>query len=858
MIRPTCQDSQRLVRTMLLSGTMLAAAPAFAQQADPQSTAAPAPATQVAPQPTATVPEPTAGRTGVEEIIVTAQKREQNLQSVPISITALSADAIVSNRIQDVRDLSAIAPNLTVRLATGGSQQPNYTLRGILTGGSAAGTDKGVSLYIDGVYIQNVQGSVFEFADVERIEVLKGPQGTLFGRNATGGAISIITKDPTGVFKVKEDATYGNYNTIRSRTRVDLPKFGPISASFSYLHSEHNGDVRNLGAGTVWDYGPASGGKMGKYTSPKRLGGDNVEAFTGALKFDLDPDLDLVYKYDYSENHYTPNAQGVGYLPTGFLTALTTTSPNPQTPVTTKRPKAVNNAYHIPSFTRTQGHNLTARYHLTDQITFKNIFAYRRSNILTAFQLDGLGGLVNSLPVAPGVAIAPSSFPGGNPGPGATIPNTGGLNTNSFRYLGTPFEFLANNGDQHEQQLSDEFQVNINTDWFNVTAGYLHFHDHVRTAGIPNQYNTSILTAIVGQGTSAVGTPFVIPANPGYQQTRVTVNSDAFFVQPEFHLTDQLDIVGGLRITKDRKNGTEFVPNPTVAIASGIPVASPIRYRNSRISVLAGVNYKVTDNILTYGKYATGYISGGQLATIAFAPETAKSFEAGIKAELFDRRLRSNLAAFHVKYRNIQYTTSGQLTGIPSAFFYAQAVVPSGDATAKGFEWENTLVPVDGLTLTANVGYTDFKFKDGTIFPGFVFQSGIPGYRAFQRPKWTGNLAAQYETPEFFHGGHLVARADGNFRSKILQTSDLSPGSGPTAPEDPVLTKAATTPFQWIVNGRLGLVDIEVGPVKAYVAAWGRNLFDNKHIVQFSGLGPVASVIYERARTYGVDVGFEF
>ncbi|RYG96059.1 MAG: TonB-dependent receptor, partial [Alphaproteobacteria bacterium] len=198
---------------------------------------------------------------GVEEIIVTAQKREQNLQTVPISITALSQDAIKANRIQDVRDLNAIAPNLTVRLSGGGSQIPNFTLRGILTSGTAAGTDKGVALYLDGVYMQAVQGSVFDFADIERIEVLKGPQGTLFGRNATGGAISITTRTPTGRFSARQELSYGNLDQLRSKTRVDLPQIGPFSATITYLHSEKRGDIRNSGAGTVWNYGPATNGK---------------------------------------------------------------------------------------------------------------------------------------------------------------------------------------------------------------------------------------------------------------------------------------------------------------------------------------------------------------------------------------------------------------------------------------------------------------------------------------------------------------------------------------------------------------------------------------------------------------------
>jgi iron complex outermembrane receptor protein len=788
---------------------------------------------------------PTLAQTQVQEIVVTAQKREQSLQDVPISITALSADAIAANRIQDVRDISAVAPNLTVRVGAGGNQTPNYSMRGVLTGGTAAGTDKGISLYLDGVYIQNVQGSIMALADIERIEVLKGPQGTLFGRNATGGAISIITRNPAGHFGVKQDFTYGNYNQFISKTRVDLPQIGPISAAVTYMHSERDGDVENLGAGTTWDYGPATGGAMGLRTSPKRLGDENINAWAASVRFDLNPDLDLIYKFDYTQNRYSPNAQGVAYLNSPIFSQLYATSPNPMSPITKQRPDAVNNWFSTPGYARSLGHNLTASYRVNDNLTFKNILAFRSTRLDNTFQLDGLGGFINS-PVAlgPGISLPVASIPGTGGTPGA---------------VGAPFNFLVNNGYTYEEQVSDEFQINITTERANVTAGYIHFRDHNVTAGYESVFNTNIWSAFSGQNTPANGTPFAIVGNPGYVNTTVDVESDAFYLQPEIHVTKQLDAVAGIRFTRDHKKGVEIVPNPSAAIVAGAPVASNVRYRDDHISYVAGLNYRYNQDILTYVKYATGYISGGQLATISFAPEEALSWEAGLKADLFDRRWRSNLAIFNVKYKKIQYTTSGTLTGVPSAFFFSQAVVPSADAKASGFEWENTIVPMSGLTLTANLGYTNFQWISSTVFPGFQVQSGIPGYQVFGRPKWTANLAAQYETPEVFRGGHFMARLDANFRSKILNTSDVTPGSTIDSPEDPALREAATTGGQWIVNGRLALADMELGGGgKTQVALWARNIFDNRNIAQFVGLGPVGSVIYERARTFGVDVSFEF
>ena len=891
-------QSARLLRAALMLGSATIAFPVLAQtpgsaavQPDPAArtatetqpaTPAPGPAVQAA-----AAPAPSEAQTrGVADIIVTAQKREQNLQKVPISITALSQATILANRIQDVRDLSALAPNLTVRLGAGGGLAPNYTLRGILAAGTAAGVDKGVSLYIDGVYVQSVAGSAIDIAEIERIEVLKGPQGTLFGRNATGGAISIITRNPPGKFGIKQDLTYGNYDQFRSKTRVDTPTFGPLSATFTYLHSERRGDIRNSGAGARFNYAIASGGKYGIRKSAKYLGDNDTNAFAATVKADLFDGLDLIYKFDYAKVKYTPDGQGLAYLsgPASVVGQLYAGSPNARTPITRSRPDAVNNEFTTRSDNKVFGHALTARYRLNDQVSFKNILSYRKTSLFSTFQLDGLGGLRTQ-----NVTLGQQTFP-----VAAVNPNTG------LRVFtpGVPFEVLANNVRVVDKQWSEEFQVNINTEWFNTTAGYLHFDDDSTQQGAPNLYNTSVLQPIAGQFTSAAGTPFVLPRSPGYRPTNVKVRSDAFFVQHEQHLTDKLDLVLGVRITKDIKNGREFAPdqvaavraaNPVITVAAAAagltsgaiaPVSAAIRYRDSEATYLAGLNYQITPRILGYAKYSTGYISGGQIATIQFDPERASSYEAGVKTDLFDRRLRSNFSAFYVNYKSIQVVTSGLLTGVAAARLYSTAIVSAADARAYGFEWENTIVPTNGVTLTANVGYTNFKYDQSSVFFGFKAGSGAPGYQAIQRPKWTGNVAAQYESPDIFHGGHLFARLDANFRSKMLLSSDVAPGAAndPSLPNynpaqpivlisqvpgNAALRRASTTPFQWIVNGRLALSDLDFGSVKGEVALWSRNMLNNRRITQFvpidlGPLGAFGSVIYERARTFGIDVSVAF
>ena len=195
----------------------------------------------------------------VEEIIVTAQRREQNLQDVPIAITAISQTALQTNRITSVMDLNTQAPNLTLRSTAGGIGVANFSMRGSVSYGSVPGQDKAISTYLDGVYIGSAFGSAFELPDLERIEVLRGPQGTLFGRNATAGAINVVTRDPSGKFGVRQVVTVGNYDQFRSSTRVELPALGSLSASVSYTHNERTGDMKNLAperSGTAPDRAP--------------------------------------------------------------------------------------------------------------------------------------------------------------------------------------------------------------------------------------------------------------------------------------------------------------------------------------------------------------------------------------------------------------------------------------------------------------------------------------------------------------------------------------------------------------------------------------------------------------------------
>ncbi|WP_414900284.1 TonB-dependent receptor [Sphingomonas flavalba] len=786
----------------------------------------------------------------VPDIVVTAQRRAENLQDVPIAVTALDAGTLETNRIVDVRDLDGSAPNLTVRAIVGGSSLPSYSMRGSVSFGAALGADRSVALYVDGVYIGNGQGSIFDIGDIERIEVLRGPQGTLFGRNATGGAISVTTPQPTGTFGIKHTTTVGNYDQFRSVTRLDSPAYGPFSFAVNYMHSERRGDIRNIGGGTTWDFTSVGAGIR---TSPDYLGGFNTDAatFTGKLDFDK---LNIVYRFEWSNTHATSNGQGIVYLSPTYQTIFNA-QPDQSilTPVTNKRPDAVNNWGALPRRLESFANTLTATYDVSSNLTFKNIATYRITDLFAPYeQIDGAGGLLNTPSTggvgAPGTAdvlFGLACRPAGISAAGCVYYQPGSRNA--------PLSLQTSTSIGKFRQFSNEFQTHYNSDFIDLTGGLYYFQLKqitdflgVEGVGLAKLKSSSFLLA-----------PNFTPPNPlqprniGATDSMVRSYSKAAYAQAEVHITDQFDIIAGGRYTHDLKKGVDRTVYSSLNRQSGTGGVFPVYYKHGEFTYNLGVNYKIDHNVLLYAKYVTGFISGGQFASLTYNPEKARSLEAGVKADLFDRRLRLNTAVFTVDYDDLQFTTIGSNIGRPDL---SQVLLNAGDARARGFEAEATVVPTYGLTLRGSVGYTDFKYK--SLNPAVT--AGTYTFLVHERPKWTGNVSAAYEVP--IQGDlSLSARVDGSYRSASNGTQSV-PGTprGFSAAESERYIAAQRIPGYWLWNGRLALQGLEVGGVESTLAVWGRNIFNNRSVSQSPSLTFLISADYQRAATYGLDWTIKF
>jgi iron complex outermembrane receptor protein len=752
----------------------------------------------------------------VAEVVVTAQKRTQNQQDVPISMTAVTSDVLQANRIRSVNDLGTAVPNLASRPTAGGAQSPSFTMRGVTSYGVVPGSDKELSIYIDGVYVASTVGSALDLPEVSQIEVLRGPQGTLFGRNATVGAISVITRDPPSKFGVEQEFTYGNYDQFRSKSRIDFGTFGAFSATASYVHDERRGDIKNLGAGTTYT-NPPSTGLPGTLVSPKYLGDKDLNSVFAAVKFEPTDRFSMVNKFDWTENHYTPQGSsvvglftpGLGPAGGGFLDAVLATQDTPLLINSTgKRPKATNNSFATPSYARDWGDSLTATFKASDHLSFKNVAAYRSSYVRATGQLDGAGGLQITSALA------------ATPGFGGLLP-----------LVGSPFVIFSIQQLTTSEQYSDELQANYDSKLLTLTAGGLYFHVKGASGGAPGEPNDIILSPVPFGNLALAGDP-----SRAYYAGR----SLAAYGQAEVHATSQIDIVGGIRVTNDKKSG-RFVSTTTI-------VNTP--YDDTRISYSAGVNYKPTPDVMIYGKYSDAFVAGGFAGPVNYKPEIAKSWEAGVKSDWFNHQLRANLALFDVKYTDLQTAQSGSTVGHPEV---SLVVADLGDERAKGFELETTAVPMRGVTLGAAVGYTDVKFtRVNPILTELGVASTLENFKPTLQPKWTTDLSAEYDTPPIFGDARMTFRLDASWRSKerVIGYAVLR-----ALPQYDSIDDAPAT---WNLNGRIALERIRLPVGEGQIALWVKNLTNDRSLSFADNFGFIGSTEWQAARTFGMDVTFQY
>lgn len=810
----------RHTRSLLLRGSILAASTlALAPMAHAEETAAEDAAAEE--------PQASGQSASVQEIIVTAQRREESLQKVPVAVTAIGTEQLEALRVTSVRNLAGLSPSLQFN-AQGQQSNPTIIIRGVASGTSSNSVDPKVGMYIDGVYIGRAVGSLLDFSDIQRVEVLRGPQGTLFGRNATSGAISIVTAAPKGEWGVRATGSYGNYNAWRGKVSLDLPQIGPFSIRLSYLHDQIDGDVTNTMGGKGLNIALRAP-EFGTQKFVNKLGYRNVDGGQVAVRGEFGA-LTADYRFDYTDTRASGRAmQSLGVIPdaSGQLLAPIvalqpffggTTNEGLNGPLSSVA--AATSEEHIV----TQGHSLTLTLAASDSLTVKSISAFRKfRQDPVIFDLGSAGGMRFTFQQLGGL-ITPGLTPQQRQAILFNPANAPGPNDYFFPLLSARAT--------KQEQFSQELQFQLSNDRYQLTAGLFYFHE--KSPG------TEVL-GILSPTPSATIVPSPLDAvfGSGITRTEGVNDSMAGYAQLTWHLSDTFDLTGGLRGTIDDRELKIFVISGAQGGSLGV---GDYKATYKKLTWTGIATWRPTDQTTLFAKVATGYVSGGILSGIPYRPENMTSYELGAKTQFLDDKVRLNVAAYYNDYKDLQ--TQNFING-------RQFFDNAGKAKIKGFEAEMDVVPVAGLNLSGSVSYTDFDYK--------TFILNGQDVAAFARPtyfsKWTGRAAASYNSPDFTsNGGHVSALIEGRYRSIYYLTStplrNILTGQ-------PALEDRNKQPAYWLVNGRIGVADVPLGGAKVSLSVFGDNIFDKRYI-SFGAPVLLFTGSYERGRTYGVELGVNF
>ena len=692
---------------------------------------------------------------GLQEVVVSAQYREERLQETPLAISAFSGEELQSRSLSDVTQLDAMVPNTVISpLGAGYGSTIAAFIRGIGLGDNSLSFEPGVPIYVDDVYMGRPQGTILDLLDLERVEVLRGPQGTLFGKNAVGGTVRLISKRPKGDGTGYLEASTGSYDRVELRGSYDMPLiaeklFARISGSskkkagyFDLLDYECVNGPGSLGSGGTTGL-PAKGIapiNLGTTLNlPHRdgcvtghLGGENVQSARVALRFLASDAVEFNFVGDFTHQDQEGPADKYTVINGAFPTTAQWNSTvglpvfgvpydsrfltnDPYTsydtfgvdPLTGRVIPNVNKVTHW-------GTAGTLEWKVSDAVNVKFINAYRKFQ--NSFGRDSDG---SPLPVNP------------------TFDTTTHKQfTSELQVTGTAFEKL---------------------DW--ATGAF--YYDATDTNG---------------------GFVTLYPYTVQMQDTHDVQDTKnwAVFAHFIYHWTDKLSTTAGARYTDDKKDVTIFRRN----FDGTTPINSvPLSFGSTRTSPKLGVDYKWTDTFMTYASYSTGFRGGGfgprpsnALQVASFQPEDLDSYELGAKSELFDRRIRLNGDVFYSIYTNQQLSIADCLPCTPTRVPWFRTV-NAGKSKIWGVEAELNARPVDPWKLEASLGYVHYRLVDsgGTTLTEFL-PNGDP-YYPNRTPRWNYGAGTEYAF-SLGERGTLTPRVDWTYQSRIYFNNSTGVQSG--------------------------------------------------------------------------------
>jgi iron complex outermembrane receptor protein len=674
---------------------------------------------------------PSAG--AVEEVVVTAQKRTENIQNVPLSIMAVGQKSMESKGIQEITGLERAVPNLrfdSVALSAGVS----IRIRGFGTSSNAA-IDPSVAPYIDGVYIPRPGAILSSFLDVDRVEVLRGPQGTLFGRNATVGAVSLHTAAPsTSGFAAMLAGQAGNYGSYQGEGMVNLPVTQDFAVRAAVLANTTDGFVHNRLDGKTYGQHETEEGRLSAKWTPTS-------------------DLTWIGRVDYAHT----SGDGVNLLQVDTSTAT---------------------AGQLAAYTARLGGNPST---LADPPNFTANELYNNVN-LSDHQWGVSSDLNWNFSHGYALRLIDSYRDWKN------LQSDGDV-------VFTPMDLLSRNSTYRSKAQSHELQLispkgALLDGKLDFVAGLYYFdedYDIGEVFNLGSQYCGFVIAAAAPPLVGVCNAfPKTAAANGAFHQK---ATSYAAYLQATYAVTRDIDVIVGVRDTHDDKQGSfvETLANPTAAPVRAAENTPSLSFKDTQPNWRASVNWRLNSDVMTFLTYSTGYKSGGLNSAGGaqalgqkrlFNSETSTDWEAGVKSIWLDHRLQVNLTAYRTELDQFQDRSFDGVSFI---------VRNAGSVRAQGVELEGQFRPDQHVSFDFGTSYLDSKFTANHNAPGLPACTGavgscpttqdLTGRPTTFAPKWQGNFGAQVETDPLIGGFTLTTRADVNFQSGMFTSNDLNPQS---------------------------------------------------------------------------------
>ncbi|MET0987828.1 MAG: TonB-dependent receptor [Steroidobacteraceae bacterium] len=772
---------------------------------------------------------------GLEEITVTARKVTENQQTVPVSLTALSATELERASATQLIDVEQLAPGLVMSASPTTESALTIQLRGQQQNDTLATLDPSVGLYVDGVYWARAYGLNADLLDIKSVQVLNGPQGTLFGRNTTGGALVLETENPNlESSSGRVSGTFGRYDEVGATAVLNLPVIeNKLGVRLALQSNDRDGYIRNTNTGSHL-------GEKNSWTARGKVLFQATEALStlfSAEVFDMDvKSTPLSAKFIAPPTATNPlgsfvnqEAGTVGY---GSVAGLGPYTVPPEFSFATSTPTAGGIAFFQQMFARSQlGAPLVQAYIDSAQgdtvgLNTDAPVDVRTRTFSNTTTYDAGWGAIKFIAAYRDVAAH-----------------------NDYDFDGTPWLAVSAELWQDLNQWSGELQMTGNAldDKLSFATGLFYFAEY-------------------GDDRSQqVGFPSFNPTLPMFDGT-VNNKSAGIYSQGSYRVTEKLGVTAGLRYSYDEKaltsrNRTVLPPALGGGLFScdlpGAPNPCEMKFKDdfSAVSYTLGMDYRVTDDVMVYLKTGKGFRSGGQnlrgsAVTGSFAkfdPEEVRDIEAGLKSQFWDNRARLNAAVYYSENKDLQRSTA-----VTDASGQSSTVVQNaGKARVIGSEVQLTLQATEHLLLGAGAAYTDPKYKSfrdpqtGADRSNELF-SGVA--------KWTANVNATYTQPISL--GNLTLRADYSWRDDVVLWP--WPKSDPNEPFNDAIVDATTDEATGVLNARAAL---SVMDDTLEFAIWGSNLTDERDSVGGTIFAAPVTVVNTRLRdprTYGVTVSYRF